>query len=82
MEIEILYNNKTDCSIDTYESAMKHFNKIYNYNEHTAFDLDDDDIDRIQALLDESDDDDDDDDVEILSNGAQMPKPKKAAQKE
>lgn len=66
MNFEILESNKTNFSLDTYESAMNYFNKFYNNNEHTgAFDLDDDDIDR-QAILDGSDDDDDDD-VEFLS---------------
>lgn len=54
-------------------------NERHNNNQHNIFGLDEDDIDRIQEILDESDDDGD---VEILSdNGNEFPKPIKPPHK-
>lgn len=52
-------------------------NVAYNNQNDIFGGLDEEDIERIQEILDESDDDDEDDDVEFLSddeNGFPMPK--------
>lgn len=61
---------------------MKFFRKIAsiepNDNQHNVFDLDEDDIDRIQEILDESDEEN----VEILfDNENDFPQPIKPTQK-
>lgn len=58
---------------------MKHFG-IFHPNVGNHFGLDDDDIDRIQEILDESFEDDDDD-VQICETGDEFPKPIKVTQK-
>lgn len=68
---------------DSYENAIKHFG--IQTNQANNFGLDDDDIDFIQEILDESadDDDDDDDDVEVLlDDGNEFPHPIKIKQKQ
>lgn len=78
--------------LDSYEKA-KNYCRIRhptvlnvrddNYNADNLFDLDEEDIERIQEILDESDDDDDDDDVEILfDNENEFPMPMKPTRKE
>lgn len=73
--------------IESYEQAMK-FCRIYypnalsNNNQHDGyFGLDEEDIERIQEVLDDSDDDfydDDDEDVVFLSDDEnEFPMPKK-----
>lgn len=68
--------------IDTYDKAINYFCKNVRTDERNgsdAFVFDDDDIDIIQEILDQSDDDDDD--VEILSNENPFPQPMKSSQK-
>lgn len=67
---------------------MKHFG-IYHpslhgghNNQQNDWGLSDDDIDRIQEILDESIDDDyDDDDDDVVFLSEEIPKPKKSTQK-
>lgn len=77
---------------DSYENAIKHcrtFNLIVsnvrnNNQRDDFFGLDEEDIERIQEILDQSDDDDDDDyDAIILSdNENEFPMPKKVTRTE
>jgi hypothetical protein len=48
-----------------------------NTNAPYIVELDDADVDAIQAILDESDDDDDDDDVTVIDQNEQFPRPLK-----
>lgn len=74
-------------STDSYEIAMKYcrvhhpttLNVLGNNDGDNFLDLDEEDVERIQEILDESDDDD----VEILSDdGNEFPMPKKSTRKE
>lgn len=77
--------------IDSFESAVKYCTvfrpdvlDVRNNNERDDFyGLDEEDIERIQEILEQSDDDDDADDVQIvMDNQNEFPIPMKTTQKD
>lgn len=64
---------------DSLEMGMEYLLKYYGSTGEYVIDLDDDDIDIIQAILDQSDEseNDDDDDVVLMEQGDTFPRPRK-----